>query len=67
MKKSKGSNKGEKAAPSIIKSIDWDAISVSEPVDIIGLKGNTLKADKAYQVTKATAILLVNKGFAKLA
>ena len=67
MKKNKGSNKGEKAITSISKSIDWDAISKTEPVDIIGLKGNSLKADKAYHVTKATAILLINKGFAKLA
>ncbi len=64
MKKNKGSNKGEKATPSINKSIDWD--SINEPVDVIALGGANLKVGKTYPVTKATAKLLVNKGIAKI-
>tara|TARA_R110000744_G_scaffold148351_2_gene261396 strand:- start:11613 stop:11831 length:219 start_codon:yes stop_codon:yes gene_type:complete len=35
-------------------------------VEVVGMKGNTLKEDQVYPVTKETAILLINKGFAKL-
>jgi hypothetical protein len=37
-----------------------------ENVEVIGMKGNTLKEGQVYPVTRATAILLINKGFAKL-
>jgi len=59
--KKKISNKGEKK----VQSIDWD--SISEPVNIIGVKGNHLKSGQEYKVTKEIAKLLVTKGNAKLA
>tara|TARA_R110001599_G_C11803306_1_gene615125 strand:+ start:303 stop:521 length:219 start_codon:yes stop_codon:yes gene_type:complete len=35
-------------------------------VEVIALKGKHLKEGVTYPVTKETAILLINKGFAKL-
>lgn len=58
MKKNKGSNKGEKAAPSVNKAINWDAL----PEKDITIIHN----GKEKKCGKPTAKLLVNKGLAKL-
>ena len=49
-----------------VKKETIDFSSLPENVEVVGMKGNTLKEGVTYPVTKATAILLVNKGFAKL-
>lgn len=59
MKKNKGSNKGEKATPSVNKLINWDALPEKD-VSII-------HDGKLKKCGKPTAKLLVEKGVAKLA
>lgn len=59
MKKNKGSNKGEKAAPSVNKAINWDALPEK---DIAIMHDGKLK-----KCGKPSAKLLVNKGLATLA
>lgn len=59
MKKSKGSNKGEKAAPSSNKAINWDALPEKDITIILD--------GKEKKCGKPSAKILVDKGIAKLA
>jgi|TARA_R110001632_G_C11291678_1_gene412908 hypothetical protein len=49
-----------------IKKVKVDLTNLADQVDIIALKDKHLKEGATYNVTKATAILLINKGAAKL-
>jgi len=49
-----------------VKKEAIDLNSLPNKVDIIALKDKHLKAGATYNVTKETAILLINKGAAKL-
>ena len=49
-----------------IKKETIDLSSLPAQVDIIALKDKHLKEGAAYNVTKETAIILINKGAAKL-
>jgi hypothetical protein len=43
-----------------------DLSKLADKVDIIALDGKHLQKDKEYNVTKEMAIILINKGAAKL-
>ena len=60
--KKKTANKGEKKAT--VKKTDW--AKLPEQLKIEGVSGSNLKKGNTYEVTKATAKLLVDKGTAKL-
>lgn len=49
-----------------IKKETIDLSKLPSQVDIIALDGKHMKKGAAYNVTKETAILLINKGTAKL-
>ena len=49
-----------------VKKVKVDLTNLADQVDIVALKDKHMKEGKTYNVTKETAILLINKGVAKL-